>query len=425
LIHTYPKLSSETNCSSEWSIHGTCCEEKSLIEYAKKDSGDVQLYVDQLHKEVLLAHESINILVKGLMRLRSKIFTGTLELKSFQIANGETLPKIFAFISKSLSKLNVFLTYLSTNSKDLIDVQSQCAQKMNKMRSSALCSLCSGRGPSFLLNEKAIVEQEDCNSFVNSCFQSWVVMINIVGGVKHGQEVAQNCSDYGLKLFSSFDGDSISNIRRWLIKSELVQNVNKCGRNGSEGCSAWTKAKICQTTLNLAKPTYLKDTLEFFAKSTNENIDSNIQIVKNEISKKEEIFTKKNMDPDDIKYTLEKLNLRLKLLENQKELKDDVHEKKNPEIKGPQNLSNSHSIQTVDHSNWEIEEKSHSQVSHSRRLQTFGLRYMDPSLLSSFESKNQESPAASTKLFISDTNVVPHNLIPAGSSAVRFEMQFP
>src|SRR5688572_4795960 len=40
-IFDKPQISSVSGCKSEWSTHGTCCDPRTLEEYAKKDEAKV------------------------------------------------------------------------------------------------------------------------------------------------------------------------------------------------------------------------------------------------------------------------------------------------------------------------------------------------------------------------------------------------
>ena len=378
----------------------------------------MHLYVDQFHKEVAIVEQSVSLLLKGLKQISSDVHAGKIVSSASQTASGVTVQLLSESVAVAVSKLSAFLAYLSSNAHSLVEIQSTCANKLNSMRSSSLCSLCSGRASTFLLDGKAIVEEQDCGSFINSCFQSWVMMVNIVEGVRLGQEAATAFSSYGTELFSGFDGDGIKNLRKWLIDSRMAEHIHECGDKGFEGCSSSTNAKICQTTLNLAKPTYLKDILDSFTLMFNVN-NSYLKAKKIllwKLSHAESILQKNETAVDQAKQTIERLTLELSILESQKQLRDNFLARNNKLRAAVQGQTN-----------WETEGKNQTQPSHRRRLQKYELGHLDQALYRGFETSKLDplNAAISGVAIISDTNVVPNIFIPAGHQAVKFGLHFP
>ena len=406
-IYSTPHLSNETSCSSEWSTHGTCCGVESLIEYAKSDSGDIQTRANQMHQEVMIAFEAINLLRKGLLLIRRNMLAGRIQLTGSQLAAGETLQGLAQSASEAASKLGAFLAYIGSKNESLVEAQTACGHKLNQMRSSSLCSLCSGRVSVFLLNGKAIVEEEDCSSFVQECFQSWETMILIASEVRYGQIVAKKFSEYGTKLFSNFDGVAINRISDWLSSSRVAEYLQECGSQGYEGCSAAIKANICHATLNLAKPTYLKSIVRSPSSILIGNISLTTKIgnLEEKISSIELKIRDKNITGYEVKYTLERLNLLLRLLKSKLERQQ-----------------NNRSIETQN--NWAS--SPIEQEAHRRRLQTHDFWHTDSRLLRVLQIGTQAVPyAAKTGQTVTDTDIVPHSSIPAGSYAISMKNQFP
>ena len=325
-IESSPRISSQTSCSYEWSANGTCCDETTLMVYAKNDAGYSQLAVEQMQREILFAEEVTKLISSGIRILLEKISKNQLS----EVIEYEEILLLKQFLTKKIKPIDEFMTFLSQNSQQFAAVQSKCGSQIKKMRNAALCSLCSGRGEGFLIDKKAIVLQSDCSVFVDSCFESWTYMVKIIDGMKAGAIIISHLKLFSDAYFPVINAYTIRRMTNWLKKSGLVKLVDQCGPQGLAGCSQSTKDLMCDKSLNLAKKTYLTDILGFMKKKTAKDPKKRLEYLQGRLDLIEKKIKNNSLKRESVKITLEKIHIEMKRLQNQqmlqKDIKDDEEE---------------------------------------------------------------------------------------------------
>ena len=148
--------------------------------------------------------------------------------------------------TETLNNENLLKTFNETSQK--------CWNEMTKLRGSALCSICSGRGASFFINSKIMVAQEDCDNVVKECkdffediqsfFKGLVKAIEVLYYTYNFGEESQRLLTFGMRL------DTLKIPSIVFHKFLSYTDAPKAERPK-------IAAAICQNILNIRKETYL------------------------------------------------------------------------------------------------------------------------------------------------------------------------
>ena len=255
MIHQQPQKEPAI-CAGEWQSYGTCCEIKSVAEYAARDAGDVKTYVEQLIEEM----DILKITVINIMDTLKSINNIYDRSASIEFKTAEVKAKVL-FLRSLNSKIDdvraVFNTIVQIED-EMRKQQTRCATKMNRMRSSALCTTCSGRSQEYFYLGKAAVSEASCNEFVEDCFDAWTMLIQIMNGMKKGVEYSNEIK----AVFQSFplpmSTVSLQSFEDWMLATHLDSNIRACGASAAT-CTQTTRNSICDNVLNLLQPTFLEN----------------------------------------------------------------------------------------------------------------------------------------------------------------------
>ena len=140
-----------------------------------------------------------------------------------------------------------------------------CAEEMVKLRSAAVCTVCSGRGSAALDNGRLKISEETCTEFIQTCFDSWTMLIQIMNGMKRGKEIAEKIQASNPSFSFPYRGQFVDAMGTWLRGTNLEQNLGQC-RGGAHGCPTATKSSICGAVLNVEQATFVEDNLELILK---------------------------------------------------------------------------------------------------------------------------------------------------------------
>lgn len=300
------------SCVNEWKQHGVCCEETSLKRHLIRDLGDLPLFVQEMHKEMLRLNESLSIITHqfktGQDRLQSRP-RPTVEADTQEEVKEKAL---VAEIQLWIAEMDTFMQLISKQEAVFVQAQTRCGEKLNEMRSRSVCSLCSGRYAEFSIKDKAIVKQEDCNSFVDSCFEAWVSMIDFMYVIEGRKRLCKRAKEQRIPFSFETDMPIFDRMLKWFIKTGTLAYIKDCGTADSAACTEASKAAICNRMLNLAKPTFLKDSLNFFISTVGDQEKTRLSIARKEALLK--VLLSKTT-PDKLKNSLLQLKMKkLKLL---------------------------------------------------------------------------------------------------------------
>ena len=339
-------------CGGEWSQFGTCCEEKSLESYVKRDTAKLTTFHDMMVKELLYSKNIVADMKSSLERLPlkrlliqkvprqqkqlkkktnfsslvKKVKKSLLSVKSSKInpiftvsgrssnpdsnksaPNSEdpdigkkikiSFKNVKKYLSKSLSKsrsspinsdnapqtakepkftetdlkqqLPGFIEELAKMSAvfskaaaDLPAAFKSCTLKNLALRSSAVCSICSGRSRVFLKDQKMLVSMDTCGVFVDTCFDAWTMLIQIMNGIKKAQLIFDKIRQIRPDLMFPYKKEFITAVHTWIKESNL--ELTKNCKGSPSGCSEQIKYFICQSLMNVEQATFEEASLELF-----------------------------------------------------------------------------------------------------------------------------------------------------------------
>lgn len=267
-----------TKCSTEWKTFGSCCNESRLVKYVLEDQGESSLYITEMMKEIAAVHQNMGLSVSELQELISLIDSHKIGLR--RLSRNETIASVrlrtleYANMAKQwIPEIEGFMGYLKDIESHFEQTQSKCVTNINMMRSRAVCSICSGRSHVYFWKGKALIEQAACDEFVHSCYDSWLMLLKLATSIKRWQEVLFSSVRSGMRLWSMNRNPLIDSLLRWFERSGLAKNIASCGNRGAEGCSDSTNQAVCDSILNLARPSFFKATRMHLKKAISRGMD--------------------------------------------------------------------------------------------------------------------------------------------------------
>lgn len=143
-----------TTCGGLWKKAGACCDYISLVNYQRSD----KLYLLGATANLSTNLENITValttIIEKVKNASNSSSTGPTNSNVPRLQGAQLCDDM----STNLTKLTGIKEKLQT-----------CQYFMEKSRSSALCSICSGIGQKFFVNEKAGISPAQCGLMVNAC----------------------------------------------------------------------------------------------------------------------------------------------------------------------------------------------------------------------------------------------------------------
>ena len=135
----YPATST---CGGFWTEHGLACDEGLLHKYAEQDAAKIETAKADLYKSAVELNEFI-------------MSTAREDIQKY-------LPNFWTTFSYQINGANIFLSRMNS-------YQSKCWDYMKLIRSSSLCSTCSGINYKFYHNSKGRFSLDDCSTMLGKC----------------------------------------------------------------------------------------------------------------------------------------------------------------------------------------------------------------------------------------------------------------
>lgn len=155
-IFESPSKTDIKHCESEWSAHGTCCNQDDLRGLFKLED--------------LLIQNSEEQLIKTFEEMRKAIE------KSTDILLVD--PTTYKHSKSSYHNMKFYHDiYSFSNFKE---ESNKCWKSMKQARSSAICSICSGRSETYFSKDKIILPEDTCNRVVEDCELFFIKLRSIV-----------------------------------------------------------------------------------------------------------------------------------------------------------------------------------------------------------------------------------------------------
>jgi gas vesicle protein len=145
IVFDQPHFTGFTKCKGEWSKHGTCCDENFLLEFVYNEQAKIQASKLQLEHTIsqliMASHKTMD----------------WLKVRWMHYMEAHQLAERFYHFSR-----RPYIIKFSESS-------SLCWDYMNRLRGSAMCSICSGRSQNFFLKDKILISPQTCKKSVEKC----------------------------------------------------------------------------------------------------------------------------------------------------------------------------------------------------------------------------------------------------------------
>ena len=251
---------SSSICKGEWKSYGTCCELESAVKYANDDKKRIKTAVERTIKNL----NSISFDFQYLQMISTSFY---------EQDKSSNVNKLFGANNSNDIKQFYDNLVLMMSKNALEDTLGKCWDKMINVRSSSICSTCSGRSDIFFINNKAALGESACSSIIKECSYSFKLMIETLEGV---YAVLSQLLEYGLKnsrttpLYLSFTQiiQDINKMVGLLSKNNmhnLIRSYLKSNRFGGESHLA---NQICMNLVTLSETTFIEIFDMYFSRIT-------------------------------------------------------------------------------------------------------------------------------------------------------------
>ena len=224
-----------SKCAPVWRL-GTCCNENELRKEATTYESNVQKLLDSYRTN----------LEEMIKKFSSKV---------------KKDPSIFS----NLWSTNPQLKFINDLLVGGIDMYSNfakvCWTYMNKVRNSAMCSVCAADSDNYFQGERALISQGDCSTMLDQCTGYFNFVLNMVRGLNFLDEAMKRP---GIKIKGEMEDMGNALVKRLIpaIKANEVLSQLEASSQGS----AQAKIAVCNSlyTLNGQRATFLEKAAPLF-----------------------------------------------------------------------------------------------------------------------------------------------------------------
>ncbi len=233
-----PKLLKKTGCHEEWSVYGTHCEIQSLTAFAKKEKSNINEGASQMAKSI----NQFGRVIFQALKLSSKF--------KQQPVNASRVDKTYAKIFTNLSSedLKNLLRRIKASQKKRS--LKNCWKKIANLRASGLCAICSSRHASFIEEDRLLITNETCHSFLDYCGQTFNLITDFVVFVQTISDAFK--TEIGRKGLVRIrqDSDKISKIAERIKRAKISRLINKYLNNNKTDT---VSAELCSMLISVSK----------------------------------------------------------------------------------------------------------------------------------------------------------------------------
>jgi len=246
-----------SKCGSEWSEHGTCCEQESLLKHLKEVDEEFDHHTKNFPGEI---EHIISEMSKNQKKVKEEV-DEAIKTKKGKKGDKKDDRKGKKFEKKPLQSLNSASSTLNELAKDEVKVRNLlptmissrkgCVKKLNEIRLLLFCRTCSSRMEEFFEDSKAIIHLDQCNSIIENCHQYWTSLIEMTDVVEQIELKIQEIRKK-VKNTQYYSSESSNKISKWLDSRNIENNLKQCGATGS--CSFEIASKICDSFITMKQP---------------------------------------------------------------------------------------------------------------------------------------------------------------------------
>lgn len=230
MIFDKPSMTS-TKCGTEWSTYGTCCDEKTLLQVIVQENKDIQ---------------EINSKLKDLLgKVKGKIGKFMNELSSLKTgleSSGGNSKALYL-----LNQLAAFQNYADGYIQNSTDLQDSCVANIIKVRGSAVCASCSGRGELFFKNGSLIISETTCRSLLGSCRVNWRTTVLIIDAISEINYLIAELKAAGKDIIHVPDTFAkAESLEKWINTFNIREYLDLC-RPSTGNCQSAVASKGCES----------------------------------------------------------------------------------------------------------------------------------------------------------------------------------
>lgn len=235
-IYDSPNFDSD-KCGDEWKENGTCCAPDSLELYAKHKLGELSKITNSVTSTIQTVLDNMNKVCK------------VIHISKFNFwGRGDCL---------SLSSTDPARRFYS----DLERVQSlfsmkdnKCVNTIGRMRSNAVCSICSGKSQEYFVGVKAKFWNTDCLTVIDDCRDFWNGAINFLSQIRNFIS-NRNTKQFESVLQSFFQTTTITEYVDFYTGAHVLKNLQNCPN--SSNCPVEYQIAICDNMVSLINPSLM------------------------------------------------------------------------------------------------------------------------------------------------------------------------
>ena len=252
-IFSEPVPNTSSSCTAEWDTHRTCCDSKSLIQYAEHD-------IRMLNYSFFSVHANIGELT---------IFAETRKAEAIPLIKAKKGSAGVLQFELAYNNFRHMCDQFNIDDVGLAAEKQKCFQRIKTIRTSGLCYTCSGRSSYFFLKGHPLMDMADCTKTIKDCLTTWkhsLDLLRIISAAKtlrtHLQAVNSS------SLFLNFSDEHVTRIQDWIGSQNIQEPILAC--KDQSQCSKANSKLLCKTFISLGR----KDTTSSLSRLVRETVNS-------------------------------------------------------------------------------------------------------------------------------------------------------
>ncbi len=262
LLNSEP-VKKTSKCGAEWTTHGTCCQEQSIINYAIADAAEFKENSETFIKEIRNLIKAISSTIFKILRKKEQKAKEKNILKAL-VKKVVNLVTFFKQLLERLKDLKKLKKTFRQEKDDIVKHQNECVQKLTDLRSASLCNTCSSRSRVFFEDTRARIKMSTCQGVIQACHEYWTSVIRLIDTTAQSNHLVVYALNF---LKSAPKTSSIDYLAKWIKENKLKELLKGCV--SPEKCSDYKASRICSSLITIKKKnTIITQTSKFVASQT-------------------------------------------------------------------------------------------------------------------------------------------------------------
>lgn len=248
-IFETPETAKDDTCKDFWSANKTCCDSRSLIEYADQDEKNQLEALAEVNREFEAYHRLLSTLRSNLKFIRDididKWDLSNEDLMAVKEKAGDEIKKTEA-VANTILNLEFLRDFPNMASlEEFQKANNHCWNQMVTIRKVVLCPTCSGDSQNYFLNSKAFLQESTCVNIIKECSTSLKGLVLYLRGLTRMNKILSieswtdgliqftgNEGNYKIKAATKFFKKFFKNhIRSIVISNQLQQELSSSSSN--------------------------------------------------------------------------------------------------------------------------------------------------------------------------------------------------